>query len=275
VAEAHKADLATEGAYGVSYRRHWVDEAAGKIFCLVEAPDAETANTVHREAHGLVADVSPRSGGDSVRGALLDGDPVQLTLPFHATVDVDVLLHGNWNEAVRLPGLGEELLDGLTLQHAGAFESWLLSQRRRLSAAAEAILHEAALGYLSRGDVDRAHAVALRAALMSPLDENHQALLIRLYRLAGEDDAAERQYAAWSATAQRELGTPPGAAVMLALRERRRSSPAVDSTSIHAITEAGAAAVSAGAVMAGVASFETAVRLADQGAPRASASRHG
>ena len=56
VAEAHRADLATQGAYGVSYRRYWVDEAAGKIFCLVEAPDAETANTVHREAHGLVAD---------------------------------------------------------------------------------------------------------------------------------------------------------------------------------------------------------------------------
>lgn len=56
VASAHAADLATQGAYGVSYQRYWVDEAAGKIFCLVEAPDAETANTVHREAHGLVAD---------------------------------------------------------------------------------------------------------------------------------------------------------------------------------------------------------------------------
>ena len=56
VAAAHQADLATQGAYGVSYERYWVDEAAGKIFCLVEAPDAEAANTVHREAHGLVAD---------------------------------------------------------------------------------------------------------------------------------------------------------------------------------------------------------------------------
>jgi hypothetical protein len=56
VASAHAADLATQGAYGVSYQRYWVDEAAGKIFCLVEAPDAETANTVHREAHGHVAD---------------------------------------------------------------------------------------------------------------------------------------------------------------------------------------------------------------------------
>ena len=56
VAAAHEADLATQGAHGVSYLRYWVDESAGKIFCLVEAPDAETANTVHREAHGLVAD---------------------------------------------------------------------------------------------------------------------------------------------------------------------------------------------------------------------------
>lgn len=56
VAEAHKADLDTQGRYGVSYLRYWVNEEAGRIFCLVEADDAEAANTVHREAHGLVAD---------------------------------------------------------------------------------------------------------------------------------------------------------------------------------------------------------------------------
>ena len=56
VAAAHQADLATQDAYGVSYGQYWVDEAAGKIFCLVDAPDAEAAATVHREAHGLVAD---------------------------------------------------------------------------------------------------------------------------------------------------------------------------------------------------------------------------
>ena len=56
VAKAHQADLATQGDYDVNYLRYWVDEAKGQIFCLVEAPDAEAANTVHREAHGLVAD---------------------------------------------------------------------------------------------------------------------------------------------------------------------------------------------------------------------------
>lgn len=56
VAKAHEADLATQGAHDVNYKKYWVDENAGKIFCLVEAPDAEAANSVHREAHGLVAD---------------------------------------------------------------------------------------------------------------------------------------------------------------------------------------------------------------------------
>ena len=55
VAAAHEADLATQGPHGVDYLRYWVDEEAGKIFCHVEAPDAEAAHTVHREAHGLVA----------------------------------------------------------------------------------------------------------------------------------------------------------------------------------------------------------------------------
>jgi len=56
VAKAHAADLQTQGQYGVQYKQYWVDEQKGRIFCLVEAPDAETAATVHREAHGLVAD---------------------------------------------------------------------------------------------------------------------------------------------------------------------------------------------------------------------------
>ena len=64
VADAHRADMATQDKYGVQYLRYWVNEEAGKVFCLVEAPDAEAANTVHREAHGLVADeIYPVSEG--------------------------------------------------------------------------------------------------------------------------------------------------------------------------------------------------------------------
>ena len=56
VAKAHLADLQKQGDYDVKYLRYWVNEDAGKIFCLVEAPSSTAASTVHREAHGLVAD---------------------------------------------------------------------------------------------------------------------------------------------------------------------------------------------------------------------------
>jgi hypothetical protein len=56
VAKAHLADLQTQGDYDVRYLRYWVDETQGKIFCLVEAPSAQAAETVHREAHGLTAE---------------------------------------------------------------------------------------------------------------------------------------------------------------------------------------------------------------------------
>ena len=56
VAKAHMEDVKTQGRFSVQYLRYWVNEPSGRIFCLVEAPDAEAANAVHREAHGLVAD---------------------------------------------------------------------------------------------------------------------------------------------------------------------------------------------------------------------------
>ena len=56
VARAHAADLRVQERFGVRYLNYWVDDEGGKVFCLIEAPSAEAAATVHREAHGLVAD---------------------------------------------------------------------------------------------------------------------------------------------------------------------------------------------------------------------------
>ncbi|OLB01762.1 MAG: hypothetical protein AUH08_05010 [Verrucomicrobia bacterium 13_2_20CM_54_12] len=55
VAKAHAKDMETQRKYGVEYTKYWVNEKAGKVFCLVHAPNAEAAQCVHREAHGLVA----------------------------------------------------------------------------------------------------------------------------------------------------------------------------------------------------------------------------
>ena len=189
---------------------------------------------------------------------------MRLTCRPGPSVDVDVLVHGHWNDARRAPGLGPDLLDGVAIAHAEPFEAWLLSQRRRLSAAAESIVHEAALGLLARGELERARELAVQATVMSPLDENHQALLIRIYRLAGDDDGGRPPAHAWSADRRaraRHVARCRGARWRRgsARRRSRRSDPA----SIDAVTEAGAAAVSAGALAAGVASFETAVRMAD------------
>ena len=56
VAEAHRKDVETQEKYGVKYLRYWFNDKDGTVFCLVEAPNKEAAEAVHREAHGLVAD---------------------------------------------------------------------------------------------------------------------------------------------------------------------------------------------------------------------------
>jgi class 3 adenylate cyclase len=56
VAKAHAADLEVQQKHGVNYLKYWVNESCGKVFCLVDAPSAEAASHVHREAHGLAAE---------------------------------------------------------------------------------------------------------------------------------------------------------------------------------------------------------------------------
>jgi hypothetical protein len=66
VMAAHKKDLATQGKYGVSFEKFWVDEKAGKVYCLSEAKDAASVEATHKEAHGLmpVAVYEVTSGGN-------------------------------------------------------------------------------------------------------------------------------------------------------------------------------------------------------------------
>jgi len=56
VAGAHAKDLEVQGKHGVKYLKYWFNEQTGRVYCLCEAPNKEAAETVHREAHGLVAD---------------------------------------------------------------------------------------------------------------------------------------------------------------------------------------------------------------------------
>jgi len=56
LAGAHAKDLAAQGKHGVRYLNYWFDAATGTVRCLIEAPSAQAALDVHREAHGLMPD---------------------------------------------------------------------------------------------------------------------------------------------------------------------------------------------------------------------------
>jgi DNA-binding SARP family transcriptional activator len=195
----------------------------------------------------------------------VEGDPILLSLPKDSTVDVEVLTHGGWDAAVGLPGLGADFLEGMAFRDAPAFESWLLSKRSRFGAATEATLHEAALSSLSAGSHLDAVEYAVRLIGINPYDENHQALLIRCYRMSGDEQAARSQFDGCVDLYSRELGVEPGPAVRNAMLSPLFGSHNIDQlASVKAIIEAGTAAMAAGAADSGVDSLRAAVALADR-----------
>ncbi|MPZ51597.1 MAG: tetratricopeptide repeat protein [Acidimicrobiia bacterium] len=199
--------------------------------------------------------------------AQVEGNPITLSLPEGSTVDVEVLTHGPWDAAVALPGLGSELLEGMAFRDAAAFESWLLSKRSRFAAATEATLHEAALSSLSAGSHDDAVKYAVQLVSINPYDDNHQALVIRCFRMTGDERAARLHCDHCVDLFSNELGIEPGPAVQNAMRSPLFGTNNIDpEASVKAIIEAGHAAMVAGATASGVDSLRAAVSLADRSA---------
>ena len=66
VAHAHAARVrgGRDVHHRVHYLRYWVDEARGKVFCLVDAPDDNAPAAVHRRTYSLLAkDISNNQSG--------------------------------------------------------------------------------------------------------------------------------------------------------------------------------------------------------------------
>lgn len=53
VAAAHSKDLLHQEEYGCTCMTYWIDEERETIFCLIDAPDKEAVQEMHRKAHGL------------------------------------------------------------------------------------------------------------------------------------------------------------------------------------------------------------------------------
>jgi DNA-binding SARP family transcriptional activator len=185
----------------------------------------------------------------------LRGDPLQLSLPPGSFVDVRALESGTWMEASEVAGFGRDLLEGLDFPTSAAFEAWLLNERRRVAASAQAAIREAALARLAAGQAEAAIELAARLVTLDPFVEEHQALLIRSYAVAGNTVAASRQLAACVELFRRELGVEPGAGVRTAGNASRISStsrPASGVAAARAQLEAGQAALSAGMLEPGL-----------------------
>jgi DNA-binding SARP family transcriptional activator len=197
-------------------------------------------------------------GSDSA----LRGELVELQLPSGTFIDIRALTAGTWVQALGVPGLGRDLLEGMAFPSSPAFEVWLLAERRHLAGAATNVLREAARAKLAAGDPARAVELASRLVTADSLDEDAQELLIRAYATSGDRAAAERQRDACVALFRRELGTDPGEAVLRAAEFEARRSPAERSPTrmtVEARLEAGLAAMDAGAVDAAIASMREAV----------------
>ena len=145
VAKAHAHDVEVQDKYGVCYHKYWVNEKAGKIFCLCEAPNAEAAQQVHREAHGLMAEkiiqvepdvaeaflgvseVNPGGAAIIPGGSVNDRDPGIRTILFTDIVDSTSMTQSLGDEAaMEFLGVHDKIvrdalsaLGGREIKHTG------------------------------------------------------------------------------------------------------------------------------------------------------------
>jgi len=203
----------------------------------------------------VLAGVRRLLGGDVV----VEGDPIVLHRPAGMFLDVEVLEHGRWSEAVGLSNLDHELLEGVGFDALAAFDLWLTAERRRLRSVSAAVLREAAVASLPR-DPAQAVGYAERLVAVEPLDENHHVVLVRSLVAGGRREEAERRVESCVAIFDSELGAAPTGALRDALATRR-SEPgaAVTPASVRARLDAAGAAVAAGAWADGIGSFRRAV----------------
>jgi len=55
IVKAHMKDVEIQEKFGVIQKKYWVNEEAKTLFCLMEGPNKEACNKVHKESHGNTA----------------------------------------------------------------------------------------------------------------------------------------------------------------------------------------------------------------------------
>jgi len=130
--KAHVADELIQQKYGVKYLQFWCNEQAGSLFCLVEGPDKETVETVHRLAHGHVAcavvEVDPSYYsvvmGDNIRldGGLVHRKSGDVDAGYRSIMIVALRSASKKfvdHESLRVPGKARALVQALAAKYEG------------------------------------------------------------------------------------------------------------------------------------------------------------
>lgn len=191
---------------------------------------------------------------------LFTGDPVCRELPPWITVDVQALREGFLD--VETVG---ELLDGIDPACGPEFSTWLLIARQQVASRVDALLRDAIIAALSRAECERAIPSAELAVRRSPFDEGAHVLLVKSLVMAGHAATALEHVVLVEETFRAELGCDPSPALRSAARVHVSDPPPGVSTAVVAATllESGRAALSAGAIDAGLDCLRRAVAQAE------------
>lgn len=200
----------------------------------------------------------------------LRGANPDLRADFDGVLDVDVLTKGTWTEAVRVRGLGCDLLEGMAFPSDPTFETWLTLERSRVRNVSRSVLGEAAAASLGNGHPEIAADFAARAIALDPFNEASHELLIRALASAGLHDKARAALDRCTQLFREELGSEPTAALKNALTEGRpHVGPKVTGASAaRAQLDLGRSAMKAGAIETGTDSLRAAIGAAEQAGDR-------
>ena len=132
VADAHQKDLALQDKYDVKFMTYWFDEMRCTAFCLIEAPNRETIERAHNEAHGSipneVLEVDP-AVVDAFLGRIKDPPPPHTAAENPGEISIDAGLR-----AIMFTDLKDSTL--MTTVHGDAKALHLLHVQNALSRTA-------------------------------------------------------------------------------------------------------------------------------------------
>jgi DNA-binding SARP family transcriptional activator len=201
-------------------------------------------------------------------------DPLVLRLPADAEIDaLELASRSGADVAVAAQPAGE-LLEGLDFGANPAFDAWLATTRRHLTARVQDRLREAAVALLAADRPTDAAELAARVVALDPLRADNQELYLRCLAAGGELRAARGQLARCIDLFRRELGVdPPATLAQACVPSPKPEAPAPrggvsPASAVQAELDAGRAALLAGAVDIGVQRLRRAAALAAAPAAR-------